>query len=67
MKHLLLLMTTIVLLSYGHHASAAKQLKAPTHDALQCAAFSPYVGNLNPDYGAYPSKELINTLLDKLC
>jgi len=33
---------------------------------LQCAAFSPYVGNLSPDYGPAPSRELIDQLLDKL-
>lgn len=33
---------------------------------MQCVAFSPYVGTLNPDYGAHPSKELINELLDKI-
>jgi len=36
------------------------------HEILQCVAFSPYVGQLTPDYGAQPSKELIDTLLDKL-
>lgn len=39
------------------------QAKAET---LQCLAFSPYVGQLTPDYGAQPSKELIDTLLDKV-
>lgn len=34
--------------------------------AMQCAAFSPYVGNINPNYGPQPSHELIDTLLDKL-
>jgi len=33
---------------------------------LHCAAFSPYVGKLNPDYGAHPAKELIDQLLDHL-
>lgn len=33
---------------------------------LQCVAFSPYVGKLNPDYGAHPSAGLINELLDKI-
>jgi len=66
MKHWLLLVISMALLGYGHSASARKSIKSPQQDALQCAAFSPYVGNLNPDYGAYPSKELINELLDKL-
>ena len=66
MKHLLLFVISIALLSYGNNASARKQIKAPRQDTLQCAAFSPYVGKLNPNYGAHPSKELINELLDKL-
>ncbi|MFA5922783.1 MAG: exo-beta-1,3-glucanase [Methylococcaceae bacterium] len=67
MKHLLFFVISIVLLSYGHNASARKQInKGPQQDTLQCAAFSPYVGKLNPNFGAYPSKELINELLDKL-
>ncbi len=36
------------------------------NDALICAAFSPYVGELNPAYGPQPSEELIDTLLDRL-
>jgi exo-beta-1,3-glucanase (GH17 family) len=38
----------------------------PSNEKMQCAAFSPYVGDLNPDQGAHPSRELINELLDKL-
>ena len=34
--------------------------------AMQCVAFSPYVGDINPNYGPQPSKELIDTLLDTL-
>ncbi|MCX7088875.1 MAG: exo-beta-1,3-glucanase [Methylococcales bacterium] len=45
---------------------AAPPKKAATEETLQCAAFSPYVGKLTPDYGAPPSRALINTLLDKL-
>jgi exo-beta-1,3-glucanase (GH17 family) len=66
MKHWLLLVITMALLGYGHSAFARKPVKNIQQETLQCAAFSPYVGNLNPDYGAYPSKELINELLDKL-
>ncbi|WP_052700623.1 exo-beta-1,3-glucanase [Methylocucumis oryzae] len=33
---------------------------------MRCVAFSPYVGGLTPDYGARPSKQLVDTLLDKL-
>jgi len=39
-----------------------KHLEPP----LQCVAFSPYVGAINPDYGPNPPKELIDTLLDKI-
>ncbi|WP_262966331.1 glycoside hydrolase family 17 protein [Methylobacter psychrophilus] len=66
MKHFLLFVIYIVLLSYGHNASASKQNKDPQQEVLQCAAFSPYVGKFNPNYGEHPSKELINELLDKL-
>lgn len=38
----------------------------PLSPALQCVAFSPYVGKLTPDYGTPPSKALIDSLLDKL-
>jgi exo-beta-1,3-glucanase (GH17 family) len=44
---------------------AANDGKAPSQ-ALQCVAFSPYVGQLTPKFGPQPSKELIGTLLDKL-
>ncbi len=66
MRHLLLFVVSIALLSYGHNALARKQIKGPQPGALQCAAFSPYVGELNPNYGPHPSKELINQLLDTL-
>ena len=66
MKHLLLFMTSIMLLSYGHTAYASKQIKNPQQETLQCAAFSPYVEQFNPNYGAHPSKELISELLDNL-
>ncbi len=32
----------------------------------QCLAFSPYVDKLNPNFGPSPSRELIDTLLDKI-
>jgi len=37
-----------------------------SHEILHCVAFSPYVGQLTPDYGPPPSNELIDTLLDRL-
>lgn len=46
----------------AHHVN----IKNGDQAALRCVAFSPYVGKLNPDYGAHPSTELINELLDKL-
>lgn len=39
---------------------------APSQSALQCVAFSPYVGGLTPDYGPPPSPELIRQLLDTI-
>ncbi len=33
---------------------------------LQCVAFSPYVNQLTPNYGATPNAEIIDTLLDTL-
>lgn len=47
-----------------HHNNSASQ--SNDNKAMQCVAFSPYVGNINPDYGPQPSHELIDTLLDKL-
>jgi exo-beta-1,3-glucanase (GH17 family) len=66
MKQLLLFVISMALLSYGHSAFARKQIKGSGQNTLQCAAFSPYVDKLNPDYGAHPSPELINDLLDTL-
>ena len=73
MKHFLLLVLAILFINC-QSVSAREQIK--THkqqdvkknqnDALQCVAFSPYVGKITPDYGAPPSKELINERLDKL-
>lgn len=38
----------------------------PSPPALQCVAFSPYVGQLDPESGTAPPKQLIETLLDTL-
>ncbi|MBK8815368.1 MAG: exo-beta-1,3-glucanase [Methylococcaceae bacterium] len=55
---------------YGFSASSHKQKHNPkiTSEikAMQCVAFSPYVGNINPNFGPHPSSELIESLLDKL-
>ncbi|MGZ5011865.1 MAG: exo-beta-1,3-glucanase [Methylobacter sp.] len=67
MKQLLSLLAISLMLVICQNASAReKTAKSTKEDTLQCAAFSPYVGTLNPDYGAHPSKELIDELLDKL-
>ncbi len=34
--------------------------------AMQCVAFSPYVGGITPDYGPQPSPQLVDMLLDTL-
>jgi exo-beta-1,3-glucanase (GH17 family) len=73
-KHFLLAVIAIMALIDCQAVLARKQTHPKRHAAiskndnkpLQCAAFSPYVGKLSPDYGAPPSKELINELLDKL-
>ncbi len=73
MKRLLLLVMSCALWMYGQRLLASEQEPPPRntvfpvqHEALQCTAFSPYVDRLNPEFGPQPSKELINTLLDKL-
>jgi exo-beta-1,3-glucanase (GH17 family) len=48
--------------AYVHTTGAQPGEEGP----LRCVAFSPYVGNLTPDYGMHPSPELLNTLLDRL-
>lgn len=67
MKQLLSFVVISIMLVTCQTASAREpSKKSSKKDVLQCAAFSPYVGKLNPDYGARPTKELINELLDKL-
>jgi exo-beta-1,3-glucanase (GH17 family) len=71
MKHLPILATIIILAFSVGSAFAARPAKnnnskGQPNKAMQCVAFSPYVGNINPDYGAHPSHELIDTLLDTL-
>lgn len=48
--------------SHTKHRTVGKSDNA----AMQCAAFSPYVGDINPNYGPQPSAGLIDMLLDKL-
>lgn len=67
MNRLLSFLIVAAMLLISQHASARQHnQKAVKQDVLQCAAFSPYVDKFTPDYGAHPSKELINQLLDKL-
>ena len=61
----LLLIMLIAFFGFANNASAVTQKKKIDH-SLQCVSFSPYVGKLTPDYGVQPSKNLIDTLLDKL-
>jgi len=69
-KQLLLSVVVSLWLSHSQNAFADTKTKASppkdTTKALQCIAFSPYVGKLTPDYGAQPAKALIDTLLDNL-
>lgn len=67
MKQLLSFIVISMMLVVCQNASAREKVKKNANsDVLQCAAFSPYVGDLTPNYGAHPSKELIDQLLDKL-
>lgn len=63
MKRTLLLIVTAITLLICQNAQAREH---PKKEVLHCAAFSPYVGQLNPNYGARPSQKLIDTLLDNL-
>lgn len=70
MNRLLLLWLFSLLLAtiqpvFAVKTPASRQPNSPDR-ALQCVAFSPYIGNFNPDYGAHPGKALIDELLDKL-
>lgn len=66
MKQLLLFLIVFMAPAICQSATAREKTTKAKDDALQCAAFSPYVGKINPDYGAHPSKELIDELLDTL-
>lgn len=74
MKLFSMLMVIISLTAQVDVSLAAKPAKHTKNQAaakveqkaMQCLAFSPYVGTLNPNYGPQPSKELIATLLDKI-
>ena len=72
MKLMLAFVATILLIANMGNADAARSIKHPkklgqiSNKAMQCVAFSPYVGGITPDYGPQPSHELIDTLLDKL-
>lgn len=73
MKQLPLLVAIILLAITMENVFAAAPVKpaqSPAQNgdnkAMQCVAFSPYVGNITPDYGAHPPRELIDALLDKL-
>ncbi|MGZ8201470.1 MAG: exo-beta-1,3-glucanase, partial [Methylosarcina sp.] len=73
MKQGLLLIAAIFILACQNLSARELKLGRPpvknptsSHSAMQCVAFSPYVGGLTPDYGAHPSAELINQLLDKI-
>jgi exo-beta-1,3-glucanase (GH17 family) len=67
MKQLLSFIAISIMLVTSQNAVAQERAKKYPHkDVLQCTAFSPYVNKLSPDYGAPPSKELIDQLLDQL-
>jgi exo-beta-1,3-glucanase (GH17 family) len=61
-----LLLLSLLLMTAGTAGAADKKTAHRAPPPLQCVAFSPYVGTINPDYGPSPPKELIDTLLDKI-
>lgn len=67
MKPLLLSAAIFIVVTLSQNSLAREPAwHSQKTEALQCAAFSPYVGNMNPDYGAHPSKALIDQLLDRI-
>jgi exo-beta-1,3-glucanase (GH17 family) len=69
MKQVFFLLAFSLLLMPFQSAAAREKQDAqqfPPSAPLQCVAFSPYVGQLNPDYGPHPSKAQIEQLLDVL-
>jgi exo-beta-1,3-glucanase (GH17 family) len=72
MKQLSLVLSVFLLavsINSAFAVRAVKHKKTTTkgvNSAMQCVAFSPYVGDINPNYGSQPTPELINTLLDTL-
>ena len=69
MKQCYYVLALLALSAISQYASARAQNEAQDSSnpvPLQCVAFSPYVGQTNPDYGPHPSKALIEQLLDVL-
>lgn len=72
MKSLPLFVAILLLITDSGAAFAARPIKHHKNSgqdaigAMQCVAFSPYVGSINPNFGPQPSHELIDTLLDNL-
>ncbi len=62
----------LVLLGFGYSKGGlvtpvfAETVANPEAEELRCIAFSPYVGNLDPNTGPHPSRALIRTLLNKI-
>jgi exo-beta-1,3-glucanase (GH17 family) len=63
---LLVMFYTATLSAANHQNPRMDNVAKKAEPALQCVAFSPYVGDLNPNWGAHPSPQLIDTLLDKI-
>lgn len=66
----LLVETGLILLSLifasNVHATKKANIKILNNKPMYCVAFSPYVGDINPNYGPQPSKALIDALLAKI-
>lgn len=75
MKKLALVLFIMVLLGFGYGTGGDGDFVTPVFaeivanqdgGVLHCIAFSPYVGDHNPDTGPHPSREIIRKLLNKL-
>jgi len=75
MKKLTLVLFIMLLLGFGYGIGEDGSFVTPAFaetvanqdgEVLRCVAFSPYVGNHNPNTVPHPSRELIRKLLNKL-
>ncbi len=63
-NQLLFLLISVAWLYSGAVNAKNSHVPSSLEKPMHCLAFSPYVDNLSPDYGAQPSKQLLGKLLD---